>query len=162
MNTSRITYPSLHTILFGLTMAMPLGCDPSEGSGPDRLEEHAAELELSPSQDLVEVEDADALAFDAVEPFDLEAEVVDAEVEAAGDGCTLLRPAAWYGSGVTCVEYYKAPGSPADLLPMSDGQSFITYSGLSGPGLGTGSARITCNDGAISIQKLSCSAGVIE
>lgn len=160
MNTSRTTHHPLQTILFGLAVALPLGCDPSEGPEPEGLELQAAALELSPSQDLVELDEAEAVAFDAVDSFDLEA-----DVQAFGAGCTLLRPAGWHGVGVSCVEYYKAPGSPPDLLSMSDGQSFITHSGYSGPGIGTGSARISCDDGVISIQAISCvggGGGVIE
>jgi len=152
MNTSRTIRNPLLTTLFGLAMALPLGCDPSEG--PEGIDEDVAALELSPSQDLVELEEADAVAFDAIEPFDLEA-----EVQTFGAGCTLLRPAGWHKSGTNCVEYYKAPGSPPDQLPMSDGQSFITHSGYTGGGLGTGSALISCNDGSISIQAISCSGG---
>jgi hypothetical protein len=126
-------------------MMLPLGCDTTESGGREGFADHEAALELSPSQDLVD--DPDIVAFEAVDSFDIEA-----DVQALGSGCTLLRPAAWSGNGTTCVEYYHNPALPPDTLPMYDSQSFITESTY----LGTGSARITCTDGVITIQKLSC------
>lgn len=158
MNDSRTIHHPLQMTLFGLVLALPLGCDPSEAPGPDGLADVVAALELSPSQDLLELEEADAVAFDA-EPFDLEAEV---GAQASGAGCTLLRPVGWHKSGTNCVEYYKAPGSPPDQLPMSHGQSFTAYSGYSGGGLGTGSAQVSCNNGSISIQAISCVPGGVS
>lgn len=136
--------------LFALAMMLPLGCD-TEEAGREGLVDHTAALELSPSQDLVD--DPDILAFEAIEAID--SFDIEADVQALGSGCTLLRPAAWWLNGTTCVEYYHNPQLPADTLPMLDGQSFITESTF----LGTGFARITCTDGVITIQRLSCYDG---
>ncbi|MEM9460333.1 MAG: hypothetical protein AAGF11_39545 [Myxococcota bacterium] len=136
-------------------MTLSLGCDPTDSDELRKVEDLGAALELSPNQDLVDIEGSDAVAFDSIESFDIKAETQPLE-----SGCTLLRPASWYGPGITCAEYFKAPGGLLDTLPMSNGQSFITNAGYTFPGPGTGHARISCNNGNISIQALSCQGGL--
>lgn len=155
MITLHTNHQPLHATLLALAMTLSLGCDTTQSAGLEDLEDLEAVLELSPTQDLVEVEDLGLVAFDGL---DL-SEAAD-EPQAFGSGCTLLRPAAWYGS-VMCVEYQLPAGLPGALHPMDDGESFITYSDNSGGGFGIGHARISCNDGTISIETLSCFNGEI-
>lgn len=136
--------------LLALAVLLPLGCDTEDTDDAEGREAHVVALELSPSQDLVD--DPDVSAFEGIDAID------DLEIETDtqfGAGCTLLRPAAWYGPGATCVEYFLPHGSPPGMLPMADGQTFLTDSTY----LGTGTARITCTNGAIKIKALSCYEG---
>ncbi|MEM9460334.1 MAG: hypothetical protein AAGF11_39550 [Myxococcota bacterium] len=157
MNTSSMTLQSFQTTLLALGMTLSLGCDSTDSDESPPVEDLAAALELSPNQDLVELEGSDAIAFEAVEsdePFDIKA-----EAQSFGANCTLLRPAAWFGPNITCAEYYSAPGGPPQYYPMNDGDSFITEAGHTTPAGGSGSARIRCNNGTISIQSLGCFGG---
>lgn len=143
--------------LFAVTMVLSLGCD--EAADRDGLENRADVLELSPSQDFVD--GYDGLAFEAIESSGFASDAADPEVQPFGADCTLLRPVWWSSPHATCVEYYKPPHKPADTLEMDHGDSFITTAGFSGGGLGSGDARITCTNGQISIQTISCVTDII-
>lgn len=162
MTISKTFHHPLKTTLLAMAMAMPLGCDSGEPDGSDGLEQSIAALELSPNQDLVELEEDEAVAFEAIDGIDeIDEFRADIDAQAAGS-CTLLRPAGWSKPGHSCAEYYLPSGGQAGQLPMSNGETFITHAGYVFPGPGTGHARISCNNGNISIQSLSCQGGIIQ
>lgn len=140
-----------------LGLILPFGCDIDNDVEREGIEQSVAALELSPNQDLVESEDSDAVAFEAIESSD---DLVD-DAQPLESGCTLLRPAGWSGPGIHCAEYFLPPGGTPGTLPMSNGQSFITGAGYTFPAPGYGFARISCNNGSISIESLSCTSGII-
>jgi hypothetical protein len=167
MQLSPSLYRPLQVTLFALALPSPLGCSPAELGEKKQPESLEVVRASGSNQTSIELADVEAEAFavaDGSKVDSLDApDALGAEPNAvASGGCTLLRPAGWTRRGVSCAEYYSPVGAPPDTLPMSNGESFIASAGYTFPSGGYGEARISCTNGHISIQPLSCFAGGSE
>ncbi len=157
MYISHATRRPLQTALFALTALAAFGCDAARSEKEERLENLGAAPEPAsaerPAAALEASDDAEVDSFETARPFDDDSDAV------ATGGCVLLRPAGWSGGGTSCAEYYLRSGSPPGTLSMTNGQSFFTSARYTSPSGGHGEALISCNNGSITIQALSCGAG---
>jgi hypothetical protein len=77
-------------------------------------------------------------------------EEVNVTVQAAGVGCTILRPVGWTRLGVGCIE---GPNTP---IFVGDGQTYRAIAVRPAPIFGSGSTTLLCDGGSLKTIAKSC------